>query len=136
MRGVAILASLAVLSACQTTPEPCTPEWVEWKSEKILTRFALDNRGEVRRLRDFSQTLQQDEISPMTALRIPGMIEDFKILAAEFDRSVLPDLNAALAQCNSVRELTPAFVSFLRKQGVGEEVLEWVEFLSAFVVDT
>lgn len=135
MRWPAILTSLAVLAACQTTPEPCTPEWVEWKSDRILTRFAMDNRSEVRRLRDFSQTLQQGDISPMTALQVPGMIEDFKILAADFDRSVLPKLNSALAQCNSVQELAPAFVSFLRKEGVSEDVLEWVEFLSAFVVD-
>ena len=135
MKWTAILTSLAVLAACQTTPEPCTPEWVEWKRHKILTRFAQDNRNEVRRLRDFSQTLQEGEVGPMTALQVPGMIEDFKILAADFDRSVLPDLNAALAQCNSVQELAPAFVSFLRKQGVSDEVLEWVELLSAFVVD-
>ena len=72
MRLTAALFGLAMLSACATTPEPCTPEWVEWKSEKVLKRFAVSNYSTVSRLRDFSQTLNEDEMSPHIALQIPG----------------------------------------------------------------
>ena len=108
MRLVTALSGLAALSACATAPEPCTSEWVEWKSEKILTRFAIANYSEVKRLRDFSETLQEDDISPLTALEIPGMINDFKTLARDFEADVLPELNAAIDQCGSVQELAPA----------------------------
>ena len=131
MRLAAGLIGLAMLGACATTPEPCTPEWVEWKSEKILTRFALANRSEVNRLRDFSETLDGDDISPLVALQIPGMIEDFKVLANEFEADVLPALNAAVDECGSVQALAPALTQFLRDEGVGEDVLEWVELLAA-----
>ncbi len=131
MRLAAGLIGLAMLGACATTPEPCTPEWVEWKSEKILTRFALANRSEVNRLRDFSETLDGDDISPLIALQIPGMIEDFKVLANNFEADVLPALNAAVDECGSVQALAPALTQFLRDEGVGEDVLEWVELLAA-----
>lgn len=135
-RMASAIALTAMLSACATGPEPCTPEWVEWKSETVLKRFAISNYREVSRLRDFSKTLQQDEISPLVALQIPGMIEDFKDLANRFEDSALPELNAAAAQCGSAQELVPAFISFLRDEGVEEDVLEWVTVLSAFVVDS
>ena len=136
MRFAAGLIGLAMLGACATTPEPCTPEWVEWKSEKVLKRFALANYSEVKRLRDFSQTLQDESIGPLTALRIPGMIDDFKVLARDFEADVLPELNAAVDECGSVQALAPALTSFLRDEGVGEDVLEWVELLAAFAVDS
>lgn len=136
MRWTALLAGLALLGACQTTPEPCTTQWVEWKTDRLLTEFASTNASEVRRLRDFSQTLQDDEIGPLTALKIPGMIDDFKTLASAFETSVLPDLNAAVEQCGGAQELAPAFVAFLRDEGVGEDVLEWVELLTVMVIDS
>jgi len=135
MRFAAGLVGLAMLGACATTPEPCTPEWVEWKSEKILKRFAIANYGEVKRLRDFSESLQEEDIGPLTALRIPGMIEDFKVLAHDFEADVLPALNAAADECGSVQALAPALTQFLRDEGVGEDVLEWVELLTVIAVD-
>jgi len=136
MRLTAGLIGLAMLSACATTPEPCTSEWVEWKSEKVLKRFALSNYSEVKRLRDFSQTLRADDIGPLTALQIPGMINDFKELASDFEDDVLPELNAAVEQCGSVQALAPALTDFLRDEGVGEDVLEWVELLTVIAIDT
>lgn len=136
MRLTAALFGLAMLSACATTPEPCTPEWVEWKSEKVLKRFAVSNYSTVSRLRDFSQTLNEDEMSPLIALQIPGMIDDFKQLASRFEKTVLPELNAAVDQCGSVQELAPALTAFLRDEGVEDEVLEWVELLTVMIIDT
>lgn len=136
MRLAAGLIGLAMLGACATTPEPCTPEWVEWKSEKILKRFALANYSEVRRLRDFSETLEGGDISPLVALQIPGMIEDFKVLANDFEADVLPALNDAVDECGSIQALAPALTQFLRDEGVGEDVLEWVELLTVIAVDS
>ncbi|MCF6329355.1 MAG: hypothetical protein L3J02_06110, partial [Henriciella sp.] len=83
----------------------------------------------------FPETLEDGNAGPMTMLRIPAMIEDFKTLATEFEHVALPELNAAIDQCGSAEKLIPAFTSFLRKEGVGEDVLEWVELLGAFAVD-
>jgi hypothetical protein len=130
-------ASLAALGACASMePEPCTSEWVEWKTERVLTNFARSNYSEINRLRKFSQTLEGGNVGPLTALKIPGMIEDFKELAEGFERKVRPELNLAVDQCSDPQKLIPAFTGFLRKEGVGEDVLEWVEVLGAFVVES
>ena len=135
-RLLTALIALASLSACASMePEPCTSEWVEWKSERILTGFARANYSEVRRLKAFSDTLSEGEIGPIAALRIPGMIDDFKSLAKSFEKRVLPELNAAVSRCGSAQELVPAFTTFLRKEGVGEDVIEWVEFLTPLMVE-
>ena len=131
-----MIVGAALLAACQTTPEPCTAEWVEWKTEKVLTRFAVNNYSEVKRLRDFSQTLEEDNIGPLIALQIPAMIDDFKDLASNFEDAVLPELNAAAALCGGAQELAPAFVAFLRDEGVGEDVLEWVELLTVIALES
>lgn len=131
----AATACLAMLSACTTAPEPCTSEWVEYKTEKILTKFARNNYGDVRRLKNFADTLEGGNIGPLTALKIPGMIDDFKSLATNFEDHALPEINSAIGQCSRPEELIPAFTSFLRREGVGEGVLEWVEVLAAFAVD-
>ncbi len=136
-RFAIITAALTALGACATIqPEPCTTEWAEYKTEKVLGQFARSNYREVRRLKSFAETLEDGNIGPLTALKIPAMIEDFKELAASFEGEVLPELNAALDQCGDVQTLIPAFTAFLSREGVGEDVLEWVELLGAFAVES
>ena len=136
IRTVAASLILIGVTACATTPEPCTPEWVEWKSEKVLKRFAVANYRAVNRLKDFSENLEADDIGPLTAFQIPAMIEDFKELASEFEKRVLPELNAAIEQCGEPRRLIPAFTAFLRDEGVGEDVLEWVELIGTLALES
>lgn len=135
-RLVVGILCVAGIAACASTPKPCTPEWVEYKTEKILTRFAYTNQGDVRRLKSFAETLDEDDISPLTALQIPAMIKDFKTLAENFENDALPAINAAIDQCGRPEELVPAFSEFLRREGVGEDVLEWVELLGAFAIES
>ncbi|MEM9054806.1 MAG: hypothetical protein AAGB16_05725 [Pseudomonadota bacterium] len=122
--------SVSMLTACASLePEPCTTEWVEWKTDRLLTEFARANYSEVQNLKSFAQTLEDGNVGPLTALKIPSMIEDFKTLAADFEDRTLPELNAAVKQCGTAQELIPAFTAFLRKEGVGETVIEWVELI-------
>ena len=130
--GLSMLGLVGV-SACVTEPPPCTPEWVEWKSDQVLTRFARSNYGTVSQLRDFSRDLENP--SPLLLLRIASMQDDFTELARDFNRIVLPELNNAVAQCSEPRNFVPAFTGFLRKEGVGENVLEWVEAIGYLAVE-
>lgn len=132
LKPVIAAFTLILATACTTVPDPCTPEWVEYKTEKVLTSFARSNYGEVRRLKNFADTLEDGKMGPLTALKIPGMIEDFKELAISFEKRALPELNAAVELCGDPQTLIPAFTGFLRKEGVGEDVLEWVEVLGTF----
>lgn len=132
---LAAVSAAVLLASCATSPEPCTPEWVEWKTEKVLTNFSLAHYSEVNRLRRFADALQDDP-GPLTLLQVPSMIEEFKSLASEFETDAWPALQAAASACGSVEALAPAFISYLEKEGVGEDVLEWVELLAAFAVQS
>lgn len=134
IRNSIIGLSLLTMSACATVaPEPCTPEWVEWKTDAVLSDFARGNRGEIRRLTRLAETLQSDTASPLTAFRLPGMIEDFQRLAADFETIALPEFNAAMSECGQSETLVPLFTELLRRQGVSEEILEWTVFLGAVI---
>lgn len=127
------LSALAVSGCATVTPEPCTPEWVEWKYDSVLDDFARTNRGELRRLSNFSEKLLADAAGPLTAFQLPGMIEDFQQLAGDFEGLVLPEINAAMEQCGQADTLVPLFTEFLRREGFSDDVLEWTVFLGAIV---
>ena len=87
-------------------------------------------------MKDFSQSLETGKLGALTALKMPGMIADFKELARSFEARVLPELNAAAAQCGNPEKLIPAFTAFLRKEGVGDEVLAWVDLIATLASET
>lgn len=123
----ALAAGLVAVSGCATQPQPCTPEWIEWKTDRILTPFARSHAGAVRTLRDLSNENGSPDM--FAALRLANSMDDFEDLAEDFDRTVLPQLNAALDQCSEPRQFVPAFSTFLRDQGVGEDIIAWVEVI-------
>ena len=123
----ALVAGLVAVSGCATQPQPCTPEWIEWKTDRILTPFARSHAGTVRLLRDLSD--EADAPGMLMAVRIAASMDDFEALAEDFDRTVLPQLNDALDQCAEPQHFVPAFSTFLRDQGVGEDIIAWVEVI-------
>lgn len=133
-----VLISLALLglSACASLePEPCSAEWIEWRTSRVLDQFTATNAADLRELRSFSSTLSEGELGPLTALRIPAMIETFKDVAIAFRDEALPELNAAMDQCGNPQEWIPAFTELLEDQGLDDTILDWVELLGALVVD-
>lgn len=132
--AVLTLAAMTGITGCVTEPQPCTPEWIEWKSDRILNRFAKQNPSTIRALRDISGHV--DNPSALTAIRIAALVGDFEGLARDFDRIVMPELNNAIAQCSQPRDFVPAFSQFLRKEGVGEDVIRWVEVIGYVAMET
>ncbi len=129
--SIFVAAGLA-LGACATQPEPCTAEWVEWKTDKIMRNFGLANYSSINKLKDFSEDLR-GEPGPLTMMRLPGMIEEFQELALDFQQDAWPALEEAASQCGTPEKLVPAFITFLEDEGVDGKVLEWVELLSELV---
>ena len=71
----------------------------------------------------------------MMALQMATLADDFLALARDFDRIVMPELNDAVAQCSEPRNFVPAFTQFLRKEGVDNDVIEWVEVLGYVAIN-
>ncbi|MCA8901451.1 MAG: hypothetical protein KDA53_09390 [Hyphomonas sp.] len=123
---LAILAlALLPLTACATMePKPCTQEWIDYKSDRILRKFASENRSLINDLRRLADA--DGDISPLAAMSLMGKSAKIELFANSFNDIVLPELDAAVAQCGTSEEFIPAFTGFLRKEGVSEAALEWV----------
>ena len=127
MKLRALCAALVVatsLGACATAPEPCTTEWIEYRTDRILTRFAMDNRGLVSDLRDLVRA--DGEVDPVQAILLAAKAEDLRDFADSFEKIIIPELESAGGQCGNKPEFIPAFTQFLRNEGVSESALEWV----------
>ncbi|MEQ9436961.1 hypothetical protein [Hyphomonas sp.] len=124
---------LAALAACASMePEPCTAEWVDYSTEKVLNRFAYNNRGminDLRRLQD-----EDGELDALVAIQLASKTKQIRRFADTFRTIVVPELESAVDQCGDA-ELIPAFTEFLRDEGVGEETLQWVAPLIGLMQD-
>lgn len=127
MKLRALCAALLVatsLGACATAPEPCTAEWIDYRTDRILKRFAVENRGLVSDLR---QLMRADgDVDPVQAILLAAKADDLRRFADSFDRIIIPELQASVSQCRGDTNFVPAFTEFLRREGVPEDALEWV----------
>lgn len=126
MKLRALCAALLVstsLGACTTAPEPCTTEWIDYRTDRVLKRFAYENRGLVSDLRNLLRA--DGEVDPVQAILLAAKAEDLRDFATSFERIIIPELESAVGQCAGKPEFIPAFTGFLRKEGVSEEALEW-----------
>lgn len=131
IRFAAAAAALLAFSACATQPEPCTPEWAQWKSEKVLRSFAIQHRGFIRDLRKLEG--QFDSPSLLAVAQIARVADDAGEVIEDFRKQVVPELKLAYEQCGSVEKLMPTFTKFLRQEGLSDETIKWVEGIAAFV---
>lgn len=134
MKYLAAALGFAALGACASLePEPCSADWIQWKTEQTLKPFAAEHRGLISDLRGFSKNL--DNPGPVTMLRMASKLDDFRDLASDFQDGVMPELRLAADQCGSPAKFVPAFTTFLRDEGVEEDMLAWVETLGALAVE-
>ena len=124
-RLTALALLLLPLAACATVePKPCTAEWIDYKTDKTLREFASQNRG---LLNDFRKLSREDgEIDPFVAIALASKSDRIQTFADSFNRTVLPELEAALEQCGRQEEFLPALTSFLQKEGVDDEAIDWI----------
>ena len=123
-----LIAALALatcpLAACVAAPEPCTQEWVEYKTDHILGEFASDNRGLINDLKRI--TNDQGDLNTFATMRLMSRTDDLQNFADSFQNVVLPELELALVECGQSEQFAPALTGFLRDEGVDEEALQWV----------
>lgn len=125
------LACLPVVSACATTPEPCTSEWIHWKTERFVAAFVRDHQKEFQDARNsallFSGTSGIDTSGgiPMIVLTAAGVIS----LASDFMNDLWPEVRDAVSECDTASRAAQLFSSILREQGVDERAAKAIEDL-------
>lgn len=127
MKLQALCAALMLavsVGACATSPKPCTTEWIDYRTEKVLRRFAVENRDLVTDLRRLKR--EDGDIDPVQAILLAAKADDLRRFASSFERIIIPELQSAYDQCGKKAEFVPAFTEFLRREGVSDEALEWV----------
>lgn len=127
MRAIGFLALGALLlSGCASLePEPCTTDWVQWKTDRITEGYVREFRPELRELAAFSRAMENP--SPLLLIQMTTRLSDFQLLAEAFRADIVPELKTAIDQCGSPTGFATAFTSILEKQGVSDTVLDWVE---------
>jgi len=133
--AVALLA-LPVLAGCNTMPEPCTSEWFDWKTERIIGQFAYEHRSEIGRLRDIAPTLLDtgggsSKLAPTATLVLTaiGALQ----LAADFGQHAWPEVQNAVSECSAPPQATRLFGDMLRREGVDERAVRAIEDLGVMV---
>jgi hypothetical protein len=129
--AAAILA-MPILASCATMPEPCTAEWFDWKTERIIGQFAYDHRDEIGRLRDIAPALLGGDSGTgqlgsqltllFTAVGVAKMVSDFGNYA-------WPEISSAVAECSAPPQASRLFADMLRREGVDDRAVRAIEEL-------
>lgn len=126
-----VLACVPALSACATTPEPCTSEWVHWKTERFVAAFVRDHQKEFQDARNSALMFQgmggidTSAGIPMIILAAGGVIS----LASDFMNDLWPEVRDAVSECDTAPRAAQLFSSILREQGVDERAAKAIEDL-------
>lgn len=121
-----ILVGLGFAGCASLEPEPCSGDWVKWRTDEITRDFRQTFGSEIRSLADFSQKLDGSP-SPLLLLQMATRLEDFQTMAKTFGDTVMPELRSAIGQCDGPVKFVGAFSDILAEQGVDGQVLNWVE---------
>ncbi len=124
LRVLLAAAALTTMAACATTPKPCTAEWIDYKLDRTLGRFAMENRSLVSDLRDL--TTKDGEIDRVRVILLAAKADEIRAFARSFETIIVPELTSAFEQCSRQEDFVPAFTEFLRREGVAESTLQWV----------
>ncbi|MEM7765969.1 MAG: hypothetical protein AAF253_00605 [Pseudomonadota bacterium] len=131
-RAAAFLMA-ATLAACATPePDPCTPQWVEWKKDQVLSNFASTYRSDIRALRNLEGDLQNPSV--IAAIRLAGRAQSVGDMADTFISETVPDLQASLEPCLAAPlSASTLMADLLETQNVDPTVIAWVQALGAFM---
>lgn len=132
----AAMLALPMLASCATTPQPCTSEWVDWKTERIIGQFVVEHRDQIGKLREIAPIMFGPEgglqdIAPtsMLVLTAIGALD----LVLEFGSDAWPQITDAVAECAAEPDAAYLFAGMLRDQGVDERAVQAIERLGNIV---
>jgi hypothetical protein len=119
-----------ILVGCATAPEPCTAEWFDWKTERVLGEFAYDHRREIGNLRDQAALL----LGPGAGSERPALGLDMLLtaigamqLVGDFAQYAWPEITDAVSECGTAPDASRLFADMLRREGVDERAVRAIE---------
>ena len=132
----AVVLMFPVMSACATTPEPCTAEWFDWQTERILGEFVYDHRKEINDLREqaprmFGPEGGLEQIAPTSFLVLTaiGALQ----LVVDFADDAWPEIVGAVSECSSAPDASRLFADMLWREGVDDRAVRAIEDLGGLM---
>jgi len=124
------IAALALVCGCATQPEPCTAEWVDWKTDRFYDAFAREHRKDIDDLRAVTVNLSSSSSKPDIATTAMAGAKALG-LAGDFLSDTVPEIKSALSQCGTAPKATQLFASLLRREGFDEKAVKAIENVGA-----
>ncbi|OYX49831.1 MAG: hypothetical protein B7Y90_06120 [Alphaproteobacteria bacterium 32-64-14] len=137
MKSIAAgMMALPLMAGCATAPQPCTSEWVDWKTQRIIGQFVAGHGKQIGELRDIAPImfgpaggLQDIAPNAMMVLTAIGALD----LVLEFANDAWPQITDAVAECAADPNAAYLFANMLRDQGVDERAVAAIERLGNIV---
>jgi len=131
LAALAIGAAPLSTTACTSMPEPCTSEWVRWKTERFIGEFVYGHQKQFADARNAAPLfagvggIDTSASIPMMILTAAGVTT----LATDFMSDLWPEVRDALSECDTAPRAAQLFASILRDEGVDERAARAVEDL-------
>ena len=128
---VSIACGLAIVAAngCALGPKPCTAEWVDWKTERIINDFARDHTKQIASIRHLGGMFDsgKTDLSGGKGLQVALAAIGGLSLIADFAHDAAPKARDAMSECSTAPKAAQLFASMLRREGVDEKTVKAIQ---------
>jgi hypothetical protein len=129
LRSVAATASLVLLSACASTPDPavvCSSEWIAPRAEKAVSRIEKRAKSSFRTLGKVSTTWSSGKTPG--PLQLFALSRALKGLEKEMTQGQgIKDLKTVAKTCNDPKIISTSMRDLMERQGVSEKLIQQIE---------
>lgn len=138
MKHFVPLVSLAILSttiaSCATAPDPakvCTSEWISKRSDKAISRIESKAGRSLKSLQKTGESWSKGKTpNPFQMLMLSRSL---KSLENELKNGQgIRDLKTLSATCNDPKIISDAMGGFLRKQGLPDNIINFIEDMGIY----
>ena len=74
--SVGALVSVGLVGCAALEPEPCSGDWVKWRTDQVTADFRQEFSGEMRDLAKFSRQLEDP--NPFVLLQVAGRLQTLR----------------------------------------------------------
>lgn len=138
MKLLIALISFAIIStslaSCATAPDPakvCTSEWIGERSDKAISRIEKKASRTIKPLKKASEKWAQGKTPNPVQLFL--LSNSLKSLEKELKNGQgIKDLKTLSATCNDPKIISDAMGGFLRKQGLSDNIINFIEGMGVY----
>ena len=129
-----IIAFSITAIGCATAPDPakvCTAEWIGKRADKAVSRIERKAGKSLRSLRKAGESWSKGKTP--NPLQMLALSSSMKSLEKELKSGQgIKDLKTLSATCNDPKIISEAMGGFLRKQGLPDNIIRFIEDLDIY----